>query len=151
MGVQLTEEELWEFLAESHTGILTTLDTDGYPISLPTWHVVIERKVYLRTLDASAKVRRLRRDPRACFLAEGGEKWVDLRAGCLVGHASEVDDEKLREEVANALGDKYAAFRQSRSTLPGAVQKHYRRTEAFIEFEGDRRTISWYNRKIRSS
>lgn len=149
MGVELTEEELWEFLRNSHTGILTTLDRDGFPISLPTWHVVLDRRVYLRTLDTSAKVRRLRTDARACFLAESGEQWIDLEAACLVGHALEVSDPDLKAAVTSALGEKYGAYRQSRRSLPDAVQEHYRRGEAIIGFDGDRRTISWYNRKIR--
>jgi nitroimidazol reductase NimA-like FMN-containing flavoprotein (pyridoxamine 5'-phosphate oxidase superfamily) len=149
MGVELTDEELWEFLGDSHTGILTTLDGDGYPISLPTWHVVIDRRVYLRTLDTSAKVRRLRSDARACFVAESGEHWIDLEAACLVGHAREVSDAELMRSVTSALGEKYSGYRQPRRSLPDAVQKHYRRGEAIIEFAGDRRTISWHNRKIR--
>ena len=58
MGVQLTDQELWDFVRAAHTGILTTLDKEGFPISLPTWHVVENRRVYIRTLDASAKSRR---------------------------------------------------------------------------------------------
>jgi nitroimidazol reductase NimA-like FMN-containing flavoprotein (pyridoxamine 5'-phosphate oxidase superfamily) len=149
MGVELTEEEMWEFLGDSHTGILTTLDRDGFPISLPTWHVVLDRRVYLRTLDTSAKVWRLRRDARACFLAESGEQWIELEAACLVGHAHEVSDLGLTRAVTSALGEKYGAYRQSRRSLPDAVQKHYGRGEAIIEFAGDRRAISWHNRKIR--
>jgi nitroimidazol reductase NimA-like FMN-containing flavoprotein (pyridoxamine 5'-phosphate oxidase superfamily) len=149
LGVQLTDDELWEFLRESHTGILTTLDRAGFPVSLPTWHVVIDRNVYLRTLEGSAKVRRSRRDPRACFLVESGEHWIDLRAACLVGHTSEVDDPQLVEQVAGSLEAKYGPYRQSRGSMPDAVKKHYSRKDVVIRFDPDRRTISWFNRKIR--
>jgi len=151
VGVQLTDAEVWEFVGKSHTGILTTLDREGFPVSLPTWHVVIDRKVYLRTRDAAAKAKRLRRDPRACFLVEGGEHWIDLKAACLVGHAREVTDPALVESVRQALKDKYSGFRQAGKTLPDAVQNHYRRPEVIIEFDADRRTLSWDNRKIRTA
>lgn len=150
MGVQLTDEELWDFIRESHTGILTTLDRDGFPISLPTWHVAHERRVYIRTLDASAKSRRIRRDTRVCFLVESGEKWIDLKAAALVGRARHVTDESVVGIVRTELGEKYRGYRRDRQTLPDAVQRHYGRQEAIIEIEADRTILSWHNRKIRS-
>ncbi len=151
MGVQLSDDELWAFVGESHTGILTTLDQQGYPISLPTWHVVIEKRVYLRTLETAAKSRRITNDDRVCFLVEGGEYWVDLKAAVLVGHARQVTDPDLRSSVTTALGEKYGSFRKAHGGMPTAVRQHYSRPEAIIEVVADHRTLSWDNRKIRSA
>jgi nitroimidazol reductase NimA-like FMN-containing flavoprotein (pyridoxamine 5'-phosphate oxidase superfamily) len=150
MGVQLDDDEVWAFVGQSHTGILTTLDREGYPISLPTWHVVINNKVYLRTLDGSAKARRINADDRVSFLVEGGEYWVDLKAVLLVGHAHQVADPDLRSAVTSALVEKYESFRKARRELPSGVRRHYSRPEAIIEVVADRRTLSWDNQKIRS-
>ncbi len=65
MGVRLTEDEAWERLATSHTGIITTLRRDGWPVSLPMWFSVVDRKIYMRTLAASKKAVRIKRDARA--------------------------------------------------------------------------------------
>jgi general stress protein 26 len=151
MGVQLSDEELWAFVHESHTGILTTLDSEGFPVSLPTWHVAHHGRVYLRTLDASAKSRRIRRDARVCFLVESGDQWVDLKAACLVGHARQVTDPDLISTIVQALGEKYDAYRKARKELPNAVRRHYGRPEAIIEIEADRRVLSWHNQKIRTA
>ena len=78
-------------------------------------------------------------------------QWIDLRAACLVGHASEVDDPDLAEAVSAALDEKYSSYRRSRGPMPDAVKKHYSRKDVIIAFDADRRTISWYNRKIRAS
>ena len=40
MSVRMTSDEAWEFVAAAHTGILTTLRADGFPISLPVWFIV---------------------------------------------------------------------------------------------------------------
>ncbi|MGH7336515.1 MAG: pyridoxamine 5'-phosphate oxidase family protein, partial [Myxococcota bacterium] len=79
MGVRLTDEEVWEFLATAHTGILTTLRRDGTPIALPMWFVALDRAVYLRTLVGSKKMARIRRDPRVGFVAESGLRWAELK------------------------------------------------------------------------
>ena len=42
MTVRMTDEEIWEFLSEGHTGIFTTLRRDGYPIALPVWYAVVD-------------------------------------------------------------------------------------------------------------
>ena len=150
MGVQLSDEEVWQFVADSHTGILTSLDREGYPVSLPTWHVVIDGRVYVRTRENAAKSRRITVDDRVCFLVESGEYWVDLKAVCLIGHARHVIDTSLRAAVSAALGDKYGGFRKSRREMPSAVRQHYSQPEAIIEVIADRRTLSWDNHKIRS-
>jgi nitroimidazol reductase NimA-like FMN-containing flavoprotein (pyridoxamine 5'-phosphate oxidase superfamily) len=150
MGVQLDDDELWAFVGRSHTGILTTLDREGYPISLPTWHVVLDNRVYLRTLAGSAKARRVGADDRVSFLVESGEYWVDLKAALLIGHARQVPDPELRSAVTSALAEKYESFRKARRELPSAVRQHYSHPEAIIEVVADRRTLSWDNQKIRS-
>ena len=58
MGVRLTEDEAWERLATSHTGIITTLRRDGWPVSLPMWFAVVDRKSYMREHAASQKATR---------------------------------------------------------------------------------------------
>ncbi len=150
MAIRLDDDELWEFVATAHTGILTTVSKDGFPISLPTWHVAFDRRVYLRTVTKAAKVARIRRDDRVSFLVEDGVEWVDLRAALLVGHAAVVDDPAIADRARDLLREKYAPFRQGRrATLPDAGRRHYAHGEAIIEVTGDVRTISWHNRKLR--
>ena len=47
--IRLTPEEAWDFIEQAHTGIFGTLRSDGMPIMLPIWFVVIDRKIYVRT------------------------------------------------------------------------------------------------------
>ena len=46
---RMTEEEIWSFVTDAHTGILTTLRRDGVPIALPLWFACLDRRIYFRT------------------------------------------------------------------------------------------------------
>src|SRR5271155_3465040 len=85
MGIRLTPDEAWEAVGAAHTGILTTLRRDGMPIALPVWFVVEDRTVAMMTPAGTKKIARVRHDPRASFLVESGERWVELRAVHLTG------------------------------------------------------------------
>ncbi len=56
--IRLSEDEAWDVLDKSHTGILTTLRRDGTPASLPVWYVVDERTIVVRTPPRTKKVAR---------------------------------------------------------------------------------------------
>ncbi|MEO6197274.1 MAG: pyridoxamine 5'-phosphate oxidase family protein [Dehalococcoidia bacterium] len=76
----MTESQREEFLGERRYGILTTLRHDGRPVSLPVWFDWDGQKVSIFAHHESAKIRRLRRDPRASLLAANfpgeQESWV---------------------------------------------------------------------------
>ena len=148
MGVTLDEQERWELLDSVHTGILTTLRSDGAPVALPVWFVTHDHRIYVRTPARTHKVARLRRDPRVCFTAETGEAWIDLRAVVLTGRAVILDDAAERAMVDDALGRKYRAFGIP-ADAPAATVRHYDTASAYLRIDPDDRAISWDNRKLR--
>jgi nitroimidazol reductase NimA-like FMN-containing flavoprotein (pyridoxamine 5'-phosphate oxidase superfamily) len=148
MSVRLTEDEAWAFVAASTTAIVTTLRRDGFPITLPTWFVVIDRAVYLRTPDRSKKVARIRHDNRAGVLVESGAGWSELKAVSFAARAELVTDEEVRAQVLTMLGDKYRGRRQSRKTLPDSTVRHYATGEAIIRLAPVDRLLTWDNAKV---
>jgi hypothetical protein len=44
------------------------------------WFAVVDRKIYMRTLAASKKALRIKRDERAWLMVESGVAWKDLAA-----------------------------------------------------------------------
>ena len=90
MSVRLSQDEAWEVLEHSHTGILTTLKADGAPVTLPVWFVVVDRTIGMMAPSRTKKVSRIRRDPRASFLVESGQRWAELRAVHLSGSVEEL-------------------------------------------------------------
>lgn len=131
----------------SHTGILTTLKADGWPVTLPVWFVTLDRTVYLRAASRTKKVSRIRRDPRASFLVESGERWAELRAVHLSGTIEEVHDEATKGRIEAALDAKYAAFRTARSAMPSETRDHYAQWTFFRLVPGPR-VLTWDNRRI---
>lgn len=148
MGVSLEPEELRAFLETSHTGILTTLRRDGFPVSLPTWFAWLDGRIYLNTPSKTKKLARIRHDPRASFLVESGLAWAELKAVMLYGRVVEVDDKALRSKIQALLDEKYRDFRVEPKRQPDATRKHYSRG-ATLCFEPEGEPISWDNAKLR--
>lgn len=147
MGIRLTEDEAWEVLARSHTGILTTLKADGWPVALPVWFAVVDRSICLVTPSRAKKVARVRRDPRASFLVEAGERWADLRAVHLSGTVEEVHDEATKARIDAALDEKYAPFRTAGTAMPKATRDRYAH-RSFLRLSPEGRILTWDNRRI---
>ncbi len=150
MGVQLTRDEIDEYLTKGHTVILATTRKSGVPFMTPLWYVYENGAIYLRTRARSAKAKHIERDRRVCLLVESGERWVDLRAVVINCDAEVVQDETENRRIQKLLGEKYAAFRAEVSKAPKATRKHYAASSVVYRCtlrEGEVR--SWYNRKLR--
>jgi PPOX class probable F420-dependent enzyme len=149
MSVRLSDEEAWSRIGQAHTGILTTLRRDGSPAPVPIWFVSLGRSIYFRTPSRSAKVGHVRRDERATFLIESGERWQDLSAVIVHGRAAIVEDEAERQAAEDALDQKYAAHRPDGRRLPDASRRHYGSGSAVIRLDPTEDLVTWDNRRIR--
>ncbi len=147
MGIRLTPSEAWDAISASHTGILTTLRRDGTPVTLPVWFVVDRQAIALMTPSGTKKVSRIRRDPRASFLVESGQRWEELRAVHLNGSVVVVDDAEEISRIGAALGLKYAAFRPATAALPTNTQAYYA-SQTFLRFSPEGRMLTWDNARI---
>jgi PPOX class probable F420-dependent enzyme len=145
--LRLTADEAWEFLAAAHTGILTTLRRDGWPVTLPVWFVALDRTVCFAAPSRTSKVVRVRNDSRAAFLVETGERWAELQAVHLQGHVEVVDGEPEIARIDDALTAKYAAFRTDRAAMPEATQQHYE-GRTFFRLRPEGKVLSWNNRGL---
>ena len=149
MSIRFTDDEEREFLATTHTAVVTTIRRDGWPISLPVWFASVDGAVYMRTPTRSKKAARVRHDDRACFLVEAGEAWADLRAVVWLGHLVEVTDPEMHERAGRAISAKYAGFSMVRAKVPDATKRHYGPTDVMYELRPDERRLTWDNRKLR--
>jgi PPOX class probable F420-dependent enzyme len=147
MTIRLTADEAWEAVGAAHTGILTTLRRDGMPIALPVWFVVDDRTLAMTTPAGTKKLARVRHDPRASFLVESGERWVELRAVHLTGRVEIVEDATAKSRIEAAVNDKYAAFRPPVANLPAATQAYYA-SQVFLRFVPEGRILTWDNGRI---
>ena len=100
-------EEALALLDASYNGILTTLSASGRPIGTPVWSALIDGYLYIRTMTSSAKVRRLRADPRCSFVVEAGDTLDELHYTHVSADAEFVEDVEERWKAIEALTDKY--------------------------------------------
>lgn len=146
-SLRLTDDEIWSFVTDAHTAIMTTLRRDGMPITLPLWFACVDRTMYTHT--RGKKLRRLARDRRASVLVESGEAWVELKAVHFTGIAEVVDlDQQTLDRVETETARKYDAFRTPATDMPPATALHYATTMRWVRFTPDDRVLTWDNTKI---
>jgi PPOX class probable F420-dependent enzyme len=147
VGIRLSQDEAWDVLAQSRTGILTTLKLDGAPITLPVWFAALERTICFITPVHTKKVARLRRDPRASFLVESGARWSELRGVHLTGVVEEVHDDADKARIDSAVSEKYRDLMTRASRLPAATRDYYA-ARVFFRLVPAERMLTWDNSRI---
>jgi hypothetical protein len=120
------------------------------PIATPVWFVVHQGAVYFGTPSRSRKAERLNHDARISFLVEGGERWAELWAVHLTGHAALVDDKAELDAIAALQAAKYDGFATPREQYPEATRRFYDRdpVRAVYRIAADERILSWDNAKL---
>ena len=78
-AIQLSEAEVWDFLAEPHTIALATLRSDGTPHLVAMWFALDGHVPVFWSYGTSQKITNLRRDSRLTCLVEAGASYTELR------------------------------------------------------------------------
>lgn len=150
MGIALSEDDLWRFVAEAETGIVTTLRRDGRPVALPVWHVAIDRRIYFKTYATMPKANRIRRDPRASFVVQDGRRWTELRAVSLEVAAQILPAGEEERRAREALAQKYPReINVPMERLPPASRAYYGSADVIVRLAPVGTPISWDNRRLR--
>ena len=143
--IALTPAEQQQFLEESHTIILSTLDRQGYPHSVAMWYVVDpDGTVLMTTFAKSQKALNLRRDPRCSLLVESGRKYKDLKGLLVRGRATlEADTERVLD-LLERVHEKY-----NRGPAAGLrdAMRHQASKRVLIRVRPER-VSSWDHRKL---
>jgi nitroimidazol reductase NimA-like FMN-containing flavoprotein (pyridoxamine 5'-phosphate oxidase superfamily) len=150
MGIALEDDELWQYVAGAHTGVVTTLRRNGWPVTLPVWHVVLARRIYFKTFPTMAKAARIARDPRASFLAEDGRRWTELRAVSLPVTAEILSAGAEDRAARDALAHKYPPeVDVPLERLPAASRAYYGAEDVIVRLTPAGPPLSWDNRRLR--
>jgi Pyridoxamine 5'-phosphate oxidase len=154
MGVRLSEDDAWAELDAAHTGILTTLRRDGWPVSLPVWYATIGRQIYVRTPAKTRKVEHVRHDPRATFLVERGEKWIELCAVMVYADVELLGPGDEYDAASAAITAKYAGFGMESKAMggkrvPDATRAHYAGSSEVLRLTPTGTLVTWDNSRLR--
>ena len=101
-----TNAKIDNLLRQTMIGFLSTLNQDGSPNTMPLWYEWDGERILMFSGAEAAKIRRLRRDPRAALcIAEGigvMEAWVSVE-----GTAEVIDDIQRTRDFACRLAERY--------------------------------------------
>jgi len=128
VAVNLTELPGWAsaLLQNARIARLGLLDQDDHPRVLPVTFAVVEGQIWsavddkpkTRAGDQLARVRFLRRNPRAAFTVDHySDEWSELAWVQILGEVSVVEAEDAPVALAS-LESKYEQYRESRPAGP---------------------------------
>jgi PPOX class probable F420-dependent enzyme len=106
-AIQMTREEVDEFLHGRRTMSVATIGPDGWPHVVAMWYGFLDGAPSFETYAKSQKVLNLRRDPRITCLVEDGDAYEELRGVELVGTAEIVEDPDVVMEAARSVVRRY--------------------------------------------
>ncbi len=90
--IQMSPQERQEFLHQTKTIILSTIDRHGYPHSVPMWYEMDGPLFLMTTYAKSQKALNIRRNPKVALMAEAGETYDQLRGVLIRGRAEVAGD-----------------------------------------------------------
>ncbi len=146
--IQMSDDEIRDFVRTSRTIIINSIDPGGYPHPMPMWFAVDDDgTVRMTTFRKSQKVKNIERDPRVSMLVEDGEEYAQLRGVVFYGKAELVDD---RKEVTKTLlaigGQEVPKDPEARAVLEaGIARTAAKRVCILIRPE---RVVSWDHTKL---
>ena len=91
--IQLSSDEVREYLEAQKTLIIISNGKDGYPHPIPMWfYADAAGCLYCTTFSKAQKVVNFRRDPKAALLVESGEEYARLKSVLIYAGAEIIDD-----------------------------------------------------------
>lgn len=145
--LRMSDEEVWDFLADQKVMRLATVDPHGDPHVVPMWYAVIGRRLGMRSAsDAQAKIGNLLRTGRFACVVDTGGAYSELRGVMLKGRAYEADD-ATASEIISGFGRRYYEGAEDLSKLPAPVQEKLSAMSfTYIVLEPEK-VVSWDNTK----
>ena len=146
--IQLTDDEIRDFVRANKTIIINSIDPSGYPHPMPMWFAMDDDgAIRMTTFRKSQKVKNIERDPRVSLLVEDGEEYAQLRGVVFYGKAEVLDDIAAVTQTLLAIGgQEMPTDPEARKTLEeGMSRTASKRVCILIRPE---RVVSWDHRKL---
>lgn len=91
--IELTPEEVREFIQKTQTIHLCTHGPQGYPHVVPMWFTADDNlTVWMTTFRKSQKAVNIRRNPKVALMVESGATYEKLKGVLIRGDAELIDD-----------------------------------------------------------
>ena len=102
--IEMTHDEIVEYLEQSRTAIMITNGPSGHPHAVAMWYGLVDGAIWFETKAKSQKAVNLRRDPRITVLLHGDNPWdwAEVR-----GRVVDTIGEPRAREHIDELSQKY--------------------------------------------
>jgi PPOX class probable F420-dependent enzyme len=142
--IQLTDEEIAAFVAQSRTATMATVGADGQPHIVAMWFALIDGQLWFETKAKSQKAVNLRRDGRISVLIESGDTYDTLKGVSFEGQGVIVDDPDALWQVGVSIWERYTGP-YSEEMRPFVEIMLNKRVAVRVDVT---RTRSWDHRKL---
>lgn len=143
--IRMSDEEIWQFVAQSRNLQVATLNRDGSVQLTTLWFAVVDGAIVFETFTKSQKIVNLRRDPRIAVLVEDGTTYDQLRGVSINGRAELIDDPSEVVRYAEAIVAKNTPEVPPDMRGQAAQMMARKRTVVIVRPE---RIASWDHRKL---
>jgi PPOX class probable F420-dependent enzyme len=148
--IQMSDDELREFVAEHKVMTVATLGPNGRPHLMPLWYVAQPGGDLTGwTFAKSQKAKNLERDPHATVQIEDGVDYQELRGAMF---ECDVDIERDADEVARfgmAIFERYAPQEEGGGLPPEVREMVEKQAPKRIGLRfHPTRTVTWDHRKL---
>ncbi len=148
--IQLTEDEIKDYLKSSRTIILVSNGRNGYPHPMPMWYLQDdEGSILITTFRKSQKVLNLKRDPRAALLVESGDVYEELKSVLIEAKAEIIDDLETTIDTMFKLSvHRGEATPDQEEIIKESLRKGVGRKRVVLRFK-PLSIVSWDHRKLK--
>lgn len=143
--IQMTSDEVEDFLQERRTMSVATLGPDGHPHLVAMWYGFLDGSPAFWTYGKSQKVANLRRDPRITVLVEAGDVYEELRGVQLRGTAEIIEDNDRVFEVGRGIYQRYQDDELTEEAEERIRSQGKKRVAVRIDVAD---VVSWDHRKL---
>jgi PPOX class probable F420-dependent enzyme len=103
--IQLTSQELAEFLARPNKAALATIDKDGFPHVVAMGYRYKAGIIYMTSYGKAQKVLNARRNPKVGVMVEVGDRYSEYRGVLIRGTCEVIDDPQAVRETMRGVGE----------------------------------------------
>ena len=146
--IELSADEIQQFLEEQKTLIIVSNGKDGYPHPMPMWfYADAAGCLYCTTFSKAQKVLNWRRDPKASLLVESGEEYAQLKSVLIYATGEVIDD---FDSICDGLVNITAKGRELSAEQAQAMRSQVAKTaekRVLLKFTPER-YVSWDHAKL---
>ena len=142
--IQMSPEEIDEFLQGRHSISLASIGPDGKIHLVAMWYGLLDGLIAFETKSKSQKVQNLRRNDTITVMIEAGETYDQLRGVEIVGRAEIIEDRDRLYEIGISVFSRYNAP-YTEEMRPFVEQMLHKRVGVVVHPE---KLVSWDHRKL---